>query len=109
MKILTSVSVFYRKSWVDAIESVKRKLEDGETVEADEANDPSNPFSKRGEKKSRRGKSKVVSIDINFQNENENLLQRKTFLDGIDYQNISILFGICDKSSELGYLCAILF
>ena len=51
----------YRKCWVDAIEGVKRKLEDGETVEADEANDPSNPFSKRGEKKSRKGKSKVVS------------------------------------------------
>ena len=53
--------LIYRKCWVDAIEGVKRKLEDGETVEADEANDPSNPFSKRGEKKSRKGKSKVVS------------------------------------------------
>lgn len=55
--------MFFRLSWVNAIENVKRKLEDGETVEADEANDPSNPFSKRGEKKSRRGRSKVVSVD----------------------------------------------
>ena len=53
---------FSRRSWVNAIESVKRKLEDNDTVEADEANDPSNPFSKRGEKKNKKGKSKVVSI-----------------------------------------------
>ena len=64
---LSKFFVNYRKSWVDAIEGVKRKLEDGETVEADEANDPSNPFSKRGEKKSRKGKSKVVSIPIIFE------------------------------------------
>lgn len=50
-----------RLSWVNAIEAVKRKLEDNETIEADEANDPSNPFSKRGEKQ-KKGKSKVVSI-----------------------------------------------
>ena len=55
-------SSFSRRSWVNAIESVKRKLEDNDTVEADEANDPSNPFSKRGEKKNKKGKSKVVSI-----------------------------------------------
>ena len=53
---------FSRRSWVNAIESVKRKLEDNDTVEADEANDPSNPFSKRGEKKNKKGKSKVVRI-----------------------------------------------
>ena len=58
------LSSYCRKSWVDGIEAVKRKLEDGDTVEADEANDPSNPFSKRGEKKSRKGKSKVVSKNI---------------------------------------------
>ena len=58
------LSNYCRKSWVDGIEAVKRKLEDGDTVEADEANDPSNPFSKRGEKKSRKGKSKVVSKNI---------------------------------------------
>lgn len=52
-----------RLSWVNAIEAVKRKLEDNETIEADEANDPSNPFSKRGEKQ-KKGKSKVVSIDF---------------------------------------------
>ena len=47
---------------MNAIENVKRKLEDGEAIETDEANDPSNPFSKRGETKKRTGKSKVVSI-----------------------------------------------
>ena len=46
---------------MNAIENVKRKLEDGEAIETDEANDPSNPFSKRGETKKRTGKSKVVS------------------------------------------------
>ena len=56
------LSPFSRRSWVNAIESVKRKLEDNDTVEADEANDPSNPFSKRGEKKNKKGKSKVVRI-----------------------------------------------
>ena len=50
-----------RHEWVNAIENVKRKLEDGEAIETDEANDPSNPFSKRGETKKRTGKSKVVS------------------------------------------------
>ena len=49
---------------MNAIENVKRKLEDGEAIETDEANDPSNPFSKRGETKKRTGKSKVVSIFI---------------------------------------------
>merc|ERR1712109_282272 len=34
-----------RHEWVNAIENVKRKLEDGEAIETDEANDPSNPFS----------------------------------------------------------------
>ena len=62
--MLFFLSNYCRKSWVDGIEAVKRKLEDGDTVEADEANDPSNPFSKRGEKKSRKGKSKVVSKNI---------------------------------------------
>ena len=60
--IFNGFSSFSRRSWVNAIESVKRKLEDNDTVEADEANDPSNPFSKRGEKKNKKGKSKVVSI-----------------------------------------------
>ena len=64
-------SSFSRRSWVNAIESVKRKLEDNDTVEADEANDPSNPFSKRGEKKNKKGKSKVVSIILtNFFSQN---------------------------------------
>ena len=62
--MLFFLSNYCRKSWVDGIEAVKRKLEDGDTVEADEANDPSNPFSKRGEKKSRKGESKVVSKTI---------------------------------------------
>merc|ERR1739844_49549 len=55
-----------RKSWVDGIEAVKRKLEDGDTVEADEANDPSNPFSKRGEKKNKKGKNKVTFENFEF-------------------------------------------
>jgi len=55
-----------RRSWVNAIESVKRKLEDNDTVEADEANDPSNPFSKRGEKKNKKGKSKVTFENFEF-------------------------------------------
>ena len=57
---------FSRRSWVNAIESVKRKLEDNDTVEADEANDPSNPFSKRGEKKNKKGKSKVTFENFEF-------------------------------------------
>merc|ERR1739844_819902 len=55
-----------RKSWVDGIEAVKRKLEDGDTVEADEANDPSNPFSKRGETKNKKGKNKVTFENFEF-------------------------------------------
>jgi len=55
-----------RQSWVNAIENVKRKLEDGEIVETDEANDPSNPFSKRGETKKRTGKSKVTFENFEF-------------------------------------------
>ena len=51
---------------MNAIENVKRKLEDGEAIETDEANDPSNPFSKRGETKKRTGKSKVVSKLAHF-------------------------------------------
>ena len=51
---------------MNAIENVKRKLEDGEAIETDEANDPSNPFSKRGETKKRTGKSKVVSKIAHF-------------------------------------------
>ena len=69
--IFNGFSSFSRRSWVNAIESVKRKLEDNDTVEADEANDPSNPFSKRGEKKNKKGKSKVVSIILtNFFSQN---------------------------------------
>lgn len=55
-----------RQSWVNAIENVKRKLEDGEIVETDEANDPSNPFSKRGETKKKTGKSKVTFENFEF-------------------------------------------
>ena len=77
-------SSFSRRSWVNAIESVKRKLEDNDTVEADEANDPSNPFSKRGEKKNKKGKSKVVSIILtNFFSQNiKNLNLQKNSSNG---------------------------
>jgi hypothetical protein len=47
--------------WVSAIEDVKRKLEEDETMETEEADDPLNPFSKQGETQNRSGKRKVVS------------------------------------------------
>ena len=46
------------------IEEVKTKLED-ETMDVEgpgDENDPNNPFNRRGEKRGKRGKCKVVSI-----------------------------------------------
>ena len=46
------------------IEEVKAKLEE-ETMDVEgpgDENDPNNPFSRRGEKRGKRGKCKVVSI-----------------------------------------------
>ena len=55
----------FRRSWVQAIESVKQKLDD-ENMDTDEtANDERNMyvdmFGRRGEKRNKKGKSKVVS------------------------------------------------
>ena len=50
-----------RKQWISAIEDVKRKLEEDETMETGEGDDSLNPFSKQGETQSRAGKRKVVS------------------------------------------------
>ena len=55
----------FRKKWVSMIEEVKAKLED-ETMDVEgpgDENDPNNPFNRRGEKRGKRGKCKVVSID----------------------------------------------
>ena len=55
----------FRKKWVSVIEEVKAKLEDDETMDVEgpgDENDPNNPFSRRGEKRGKRGKCKVVSI-----------------------------------------------
>ena len=58
--------VLTRHEWVNAIENVKQKLEDGEAIETDEANDPSNPFSKRGKTRKCTGKSKVTFENFEF-------------------------------------------
>ena len=55
----------FRKLWVSAIEDVKRKLEEDETMETEDADDPLNPFSKQGETQNRSGKRKVVSSNKN--------------------------------------------
>ena len=56
---------FRRKKWVSMIEDVKTKLEDDETMEFEggpgDEHDPNNPFNRRGEKRGKRGKCKVVS------------------------------------------------
>jgi hypothetical protein len=57
---------FLRKKWVAMIEDVKTKLED-ETMDVEgpgDENDPNNPFNRRGEKRGKRGKCKVVSTIV---------------------------------------------
>ena len=59
------VTFEFRKKWVSMIEEVKAKLED-ETMDVEgpgDENDPNNPFNRRGEKRGKRGKCKVVSIE----------------------------------------------
>ena len=54
---------FCRKKWVSMIEDVKTRLED-DTMDVEgpgDENDPNNPFNRRGEKRGKRGKCKVVS------------------------------------------------
>jgi hypothetical protein len=62
-----SLSLF-RRSWVNAIEQVKKKLEEEsmETEEEDEVPDAAfvDMFNKRGKKQHRSGKSKVVSATL---------------------------------------------
>ncbi len=54
----------FRKQWINAIEEVKRKLEEDETMETGDGDDSLNPFSKQGETQSRAGKRKVVSVFV---------------------------------------------
>ncbi len=55
-------SLSFRKAWVNAIEEVKKRLEDDEDgMETDEIDDPENPFRKQGETQTK-GKRKVVSF-----------------------------------------------
>ena len=58
------MQIGFRKKWVTMIEDVKTKLED-ENMDVEgpgDENDPNNPFNRRGEKRGKKGKCKVVSI-----------------------------------------------
>lgn len=64
------MSFIFRRSWVQAIESVKQKLDD-ENMETDEtANDERSMyvdmFGRRGEKRNKKGKSKVTLENFEF-------------------------------------------
>jgi len=55
--------------WISRIEEVKKKLEDDEKMETDETGtgeEPENPFSRRGERKKRHGKSKVTFENFEY-------------------------------------------
>ena len=57
------------------IEEVKTKLED-ETMDVEgpgDENDPNNPFNRRGEKRGKRGKCKVVSKHLLYKKYHRNL------------------------------------
>ena len=65
---------FHRKKWVAMIEEVKTKLED-ETMDVEgpgDENDPNNPFNRRGEKRGKRGKCKVVSKHLIYKKYHRN-------------------------------------
>ena len=58
------------------IEEVKTKLED-ETMDVEgpgDENDPNNPFNRRGEKRGKRGKCKVVSKHLLYKKYHRNLI-----------------------------------